>query len=61
MMIVNVIEKVHITGGHSEFGGVTFDLDVRMQGTNYCDDGYIAAISNIALLEIALRNINDRS
>ena len=30
MMIGNVIEKVHIAVGHSEFGRVTFDFDVRM-------------------------------
>ena len=42
MMIGTVIEKVHITVGHSEFGRVTFDLDVRMQGANSRDDGFIA-------------------
>jgi len=30
MIIGNVIEKAHIAGGHSEFGGVTFDFDVLM-------------------------------
>ena len=47
-MIGNVIEKVHITVGHSEFGRVTFDLDVRMQGANSRDDGFIAGIYNSA-------------
>ena len=44
MMIGNVMEKVHITVGHSEFGRVTFDLDVRMQGANSRDDGFIAVM-----------------
>ena len=46
MMIGNVIEKVHITGGHSDFGGITFGLNAQMQGANYCDGRFIAAIYN---------------
>ena len=48
MMIGNVIEKVHITGGHSDFGGITFDLNAQMQGANSRDDGFIAVIHNSA-------------
>jgi len=57
MMIGNVIEKVHITVGHSEIGRVTFDLDVRMQGTNSRDDGFIAEIFNPAKVWGAISNI----
>ena len=50
MIIGNVIEKVHITGGHSDFGGITFDLNAQMQGANYGDGRFIAVIHRIRKL-----------
>jgi len=37
---------------HVRFGGTENLSDVQMQGANYCDDGYIAAIHNSAKLRI---------
>ena len=40
-----------------EFGEAGNLLGVLMKCTNYCDDGFIAGISNFTILEIAFRNI----
>jgi hypothetical protein len=42
-----------------EFGGPRNLLDVLMEGTNYCDDGFIAGIYNSAKVWVAQTNINN--